>query len=133
MKATATFKEITDIVENKFNVRLSICKEDDKSIKVTYRKLFVSAEIILRIEKITEQEVILSYASGRGMDLLIQGAVITLGENIPGSISIDILTHKITARINEIEPLRKVFDKISLNDLYVEDDGFEADFSLKAL
>ncbi len=120
-----------DIVENKFNVRLSICKEDEKSIRITYRKLIVSVEVVLRIERITEDEIVLSYVSGMGIDFLIQGAVITLGKNIPGCISINPDIHEITVLVDEIESLQKVFDKISPDNLYVEDNGVGLEFRLK--
>ncbi len=88
MTIKATYDELSRYAKERFGQRIAFRRVDDRTLQLTYSKLFLSKDIDLRVEAVEPAGVVLKYDSGVGLiDSIIRGAVERLSSGFPGAIS----------------------------------------------
>lgn len=137
MNITAPYQQINDYIAAKTKQPITISYVNDKEIKVSYtRKIFikeVNLGIGIKIEKVGQSEVVLSYQAPLGLDMVIEGAISFLISKLPELASgINMADgNRIHLTLDKIEKAKPIIENISLRDITFSESAIVIDFSLK--
>ena len=136
MKLAITYAELQDYVASHFKkiVNLGYVDEATVSVSVPIKVLGFtkSISINLIVKKIEGTDLFLSYDGKMGIDMLVSPAIsyakklvpekAGFVEQMPGNI--------VKLRLDDIDKLQKVFEKVALKDIRFTPESIEADIAL---
>ena len=119
MKITATFKEIHDIINKEFNLRLHLNYIDDKSVELSYRPSAILPAISLKlhIDAMRSDVVCLSYECENATAMLIAGAMAYMGDKLPEGVEVKTDDKRIIIYPHRIEKLEGLLEVMTLSDI----------------
>lgn len=135
MKASISFPELQNILQEKTEQNIGFDYVDDKTIKVTYPlnlgiiKKDISAE--LTIIEIIGSDLLVKLDAGMGTDTLMNTVLSLLHNKIPEGLIEKRPDRHLMLHLGSIEQMKSVFDAIQVDDIHVLDDGLEVEGGLK--
>ena len=136
MKLAITYLELQDYVASHFHktVNLGFVGEAIVSVSVPIKVFgftkFVSINII--VKKIEGTDLFLSYDGKMGIDLLVSPAISYAKKLVPGKADwVELMPGNILKlRLGDIDQMKKVFEKLKLNNIFFEQGNIVVDASL---
>ena len=135
MKASISFPELQEILQEKTDQNISFSFVDEKTISVTYPlnlgiiKKNISAD--LTIVEMEGSNLLVKVDAGRGTDTLLGTALSLLKNKIPEGLIEKQSEGMLLLRLGQIEQVKTVFDAIQVDDIHVLDEGLEVEGGLK--
>ena len=135
MKASISFPELQEILQEKTDQNISFSFVDEKTISVTYPlnlgiiKKNISAD--LTIVEMEGSDLLVKVDAGRGTDTLLGTALSLLKNKIPEGLIEKQSEGMLLLHLGQIEQVKTVFDAIHVDDIHVLDDGLEVEGGLK--
>ena len=135
MKASISFPELQNILQEKTEQNIGFDYVDDKTIKVTYPmnlgiiKKDISAE--LTIIEIIGSDLLVKLDAGMGTDTLMNTVLSILHNKIPEGLIEKRPDRHLMLHLGSIEQVKSVFDAIQVDDIHVLNDGLEVEGGLK--
>ena len=136
MKLAITYAELQDYVASHFHKTVNLGFVDEATVSVSVPiKVFgftKSVSINITVKKIEGTDLFLSYDGKMGIDLLVSPAISYAKklvpekadwvEQMPGNI--------LKLRLGDIDKMKKVFEKLELNNIFFEQENIVVDASL---
>ena len=136
MKITITYAELQDYVASHFHKTVNLGYVDGATISVSIPIKVLgftkSVSINLIVKKIEGTDLFLSYGGKMGIDMLVSPAISYAKklvpqkagwvEQMPGNI--------LKLRLGDIDQMKKVFEKLKLNNIFFEQGNIVVDASL---
>lgn len=135
MKASISFPELQNILQEKTEQNIGFEYVDNKTIKITYPlnlgiiKKDISAE--LTIIEIIGSDLLVKLDAGMGTDTLMNTVLSILHNKIPEGLIEKRPDRHLMLHLGSIEQVKSVFDAIQVDDIYVLNDGLEVEGGLK--
>ena len=135
MKASISFPELQNILQEKTEQNIGFEYVDNKTIKITYPlnlgiiKKDISAE--LTIIEIIGSDLLVKLDAGMGTDTLMNTVLSLLHNKIPEGLIEKRPDRHLLLHLGSIEQVKTVFDAIQVDDIYVLNDGLEVEGGLK--
>ena len=135
MKASISFPELQNILQEKTEQNIGFEYVDNKTIKITYPlnlgiiKKDISAE--LTIIEIIGSDLLVKLDAGMGTDTLMSTVLSLLQNKIPEGLIEKRPDRHLMLHLGSIEQVKSVFDAIQVDDIYVLNDGLEVEGGLK--
>ena len=136
MKLSISYSELQDYVASHFHKTVNLGFVDEATVSVSVPiKVFgftKSVSINITVKKIEGTDLFLSYDGKMGIDLLVSPAISYAKklvpekadwvEQMPGNI--------LKLRLGDIDKMKKVFEKLELNNIFFEQENIVVDASL---
>lgn len=113
METKLTYQEISDIVEKYMKHTLSLSYIGPQTVHVRY-KFF---EIDLTVEDIDGSDIIITYAGGKGVCLLVRGALLVVKNRSIGSLIEEIDDNRVRLRLSENTTLSTVCEHVNIENI----------------
>ena len=136
MKLAITYAELQDYVASHFHKTVHFGYVDGATVSVSVPiKVFgfiKSVGINIIVKKIEGTDLFLSYDGKMGIDLLVSPAISYAKKLVPGKADwVELMPGNILKlRLGDIDQMKKVFDKIELNNIFFEQGNIVVDASL---
>ncbi len=136
MKASISFPELQNILQEKANQTIYFASVDEKTIHVTYPlnlgviKKDLSADLI--VEELRGSDLLVQISAGKGTETLINTALSLLKNKIPEGLLEKQPDNYFLIHLGQIEQVKSVFDAITVNDFQVLEDGLQVEGVLKS-
>ena len=135
MKASISFPELQNILQEKTEQNIGFAFVDDKTVKVTYPlnlgiiKKDLSAD--LTIVEMEGSNLLVKVDAGRGTDTLLGTALSLLKNKIPEGLIEKRSEGMLLLHLGQIKQVKTVFDAIQVDDIHVLNNGLEVEGGLK--
>ena len=135
MKASISFPELQNILQEKIEQNIGFTFVDDKTVKVTYPlnlgiiKKDISAD--LPILEMVGSDLLVKLDAGMGTDTLMNTILSLLHNKIPEGLIEKRPDRQLMLHLGSIEQVKTVFDAIQVDDIHVLDSGLEVEGGLK--
>lgn len=140
MKVLISFSEIQEIINKKIGKDVTLSRVDDKTINASCTIVIripvlgrIKKDITLdvSIEEIIGTDVHMTYNCGMAFGMMIAGALSFIKED-PRLSFVEIGdSRQITLKLDKMEKVKSVFDKVEIQSVNVTDSGVEAVCKLK--
>ena len=133
MYASIQYNEITNFVEKKYKLKIGLKSIDQKELEISYKPaaFLPQISITLHIENISNDCIGLTYKSNSALELIINGIVSFVTENVPTGVEIDTTGKRVKVYPHKFEKLEKALEFVELKDVVFENDEIKAVLSLK--
>ena len=135
MKASISFPEIQQLLQEKAQQTIGLSFVDPKTVKVTYPldlgfiKKNISADLI--IKELTGSDLLLQLSAGFGSDTLLTTVLSLVKGKIPEGLIEKRPDSHLLLHLGEIEQMKAVFEKVDVNDIHVLTEGLEVEGLLR--
>ena len=135
MKASISFSELQNLIQEKANQSVAFSFVDGKTVRVTYPlnlgfiKKDISANLI--IKELTGSDLLLQLSAGLGTDTMLTTVLNMVKGKIPEGLLEKRPDSHLLLHLDQIEQLKTVFEKIEVNDIHVLGDSLEVEGALK--
>ena len=135
MKASISFPELQNILQEKTEQNIGFEYVDNKTIKITYPlnlgiiKKDISAD--LTILEIVGSDLLVKLDAGMGTDTLMNTVLSLLHKKIPEGLIEKRPDRHLMLHLGSIEQVKTVFDAIQVDDIHVLTEGLEVEGGLK--
>ncbi len=135
MKASISFPELQNILQEKIEQNIGFAFVDNKTVKVTYPlnlgilKKDISAD--LTILEMVGSDLLVKLDAGMGTDTLMNTILSLLHNKIPEGLIEKRPDRQLMLHLGSIEQVKTVFDAIQVDDIHVLDSGLEVEGGLK--
>ena len=136
MKLSITYSELQDYVVSHFHKTVNLGYVDEAIVSVSVPiKVFgfiKSVSINITVKKIEGTDLFLSYDGKMGIDLLVSPAISYAKKLVPGKADwVELMPGNIVKlRLGDIDQMKKVFEKLKLNNIFFEQGNIVVDASL---
>lgn len=136
MKLAITYAELQDYVANHFHKTVNLGYVDEATVSVSVPiKVFgftKSVSINITVKKIEGTDLFLSYDGKMGIDLLVSPAISYAKKLVPEKADwVELMPGNILKlRLGDIDQMKKVFEKLELNNIFFEQGNIVVDASL---
>ena len=135
MKASISFFELKNLLEEKAQQSISFSPIDAKTVKVTYplNLGFIKKDISANLTfiELVGSDLLVSVDTGFGTDKLLTTILSLLKDKIPAGLIEKRPESRLLLHLDQIEQVKTVFDAINVTDFHVLNDGLEVEGSLK--
>lgn len=136
MKLSITYAELQDYVASHFHKTVNFGYVDGATVSVSVPiKVFgftKSVSINIIVKKIEGTDLFLSYDGKMGIDLLVSPAISYAKKLVPGKADwVELMPGNILKlRLGDIDQMKKVFEKLKLNNIFFEQGNIGVEMSL---
>ena len=136
MKLSITYSELQDYVVSHFHKTVNLGYVDEATVSVSVPiKVFgfiKSVSINIIVKKIEGTDLILSYDGKMGIDLLVSPTISYAKKLVSGKADwVELMPGNIVKlRLGNIDQMKKVFEKLKLNNIFFEQGNIVVDASL---
>ena len=136
MKLTITYTELQDYVASHFHKTVNLGYVDGATVSVSVPIKVLgftkSVSINITVTKIEGTDLFLSYDGKMGIDLLVSPAISYAKKLVPGKADwVELMPGNILKlRLGDIDQMKKVFEKLKLNNIFFEQGNIVVDASL---
>lgn len=136
MKLTISYSELQDYVASHFHKTVNFGYVDGATVSVSVPIKVLgftkSVSINITVTKIEGTDLFLSYDGKMGIDLLVSPAISYAKKLVPGKADwIELMPGNILKlRLGDIGQMKKVFEKLKLNNIFFEQGNIVVDASL---
>lgn len=133
MNASIQYNEITSFIERNYKLKIGLKSIEQKELEVSYKlsSFIPQISITLHIENISNDCIGLTYKSNSALELIINGIVSFVTENVPTGVEIDTTARRVKVYPHKFEKLEKALEFVELKDVVFENDDIKAVLSLK--
>lgn len=137
MQIKINYQEIQDIVTKRFNKQIELCYVDAATVKVAYTMsmwgLSKSFSMNLKVERIEETDLYLSYNGSLGIELVVGPLLSFLKNLLPEKTEFiqEQGNHIVMIRLSEIEKLRKALEVVKLEHISFDNENMIADVVMR--
>jgi hypothetical protein len=135
MKASISFPELQNILQEKTEQNIGFAFVDDKTVKVTYplNLGFIKKDISanLSIVEMVGSDLLVKLDAGMGTDTLMSTVLSLLHNKLPEGLIEKCPDRQLLLHLGQIEQVKTVFDAIQVDDIHVLDSGLEVEGGLK--
>ena len=135
MKASISFPELQNILQEKAGQNISFAFVDPKKIRETYplnlgfMKKDISAD--LSIIDMVDSDLLVGVDAGFATDTLLNTVLGLFKNKIPEGLIEKRPNSQLMLHLGQIEQVKNVFDAIKVDDIHVLDSGLEVEGGLK--
>lgn len=136
MKLAITYSELQDYVASHFHKTVNLGFIDEATVSVSVPiKVFgftKSVSINIIVKKIEGTDLFLSYDGKMGIDLLVSPAISYAKKLVSGKVDwVELMPGNILKlRLGDIDQMKKVFEKLKLNNIFLEQGNIGVEMSL---
>ena len=136
MKLSITYAELQDYVASHFHKTVNLGYVDGATVSVSVPIKVLgftkSVSINITVTKIEGTDLFLSYDGKMGIDLLVSPAISYAKKLVPGKADwVELMPGNILKlRLGDIDQMKKVFEKLKLNNIFFEQGNIVVDASL---
>ena len=136
MKLSVTYAELQDYVASHFHKTVNFGYVDGATVSVSVPIKVLgftkSVSINITVTKIEGTDLFLSYDGKMGIDLLVSPAISYAKKLVPGKADwVELMPGNILKlRLGDIGQMKKVFEKLKLNNIFFEQGNIVVDASL---
>lgn len=136
MKLTISYSELQDYVASHFHKTVNFGYVDGATVSVSVPIKVLgftkSVSINITVTKIEGTDLFLSYDGKMGIDLLVSPAISYAKKLVPGKADwVELMPGNILKlRLGDIGQMKKVFEKLKLNNIFFEQGNIVVDASL---
>lgn len=136
MKLTISYSELQDYVASHFHKAVNLGYVDGATVSVSVPIKVLgftkSVSINITVTKIEGTDLFLSYDGKMGIDLLVSPAISYAKKLVPGKADwVELMPGNILKlRLGDIGQMKKVFEKLKLNNIFFEQGNIVVDASL---
>ena len=136
MKLTISYSELQDYVASHFHKTVNLGYVDGATVSVSVPikvlGFIKSVSINITVKKIEDTDLFLSYGGKMGIDLLVSPAISYAKKLVPGKADwVELMPGNILKlRLGDIGQMKKVFEKLKLNNIFFEQGNIVVDASL---
>lgn len=136
MKLTIPYSELQDYVASHFHKTVNLGYVDGATVSVSVPIKVLgftkSVSINITVTKIEGTDLFLSYDGKMGIDLLVSPAISYAKKLVPGKADwVELMPGNILKlRLGDIGQMKKVFEKLKLNNIFFEQGNIVVDASL---
>ena len=136
MKLTISYSELQDYVASHFHKTVNLGYVDGATVSVSVPIKVLgftkSVSINITVTKIEGTDLFLSYDGKMGIDLLVSPAISYAKKLVPGKADwVELMPGNILKlRLGDIDQMKKVFEKLKLNNIFFEQGNIVVDASL---
>ena len=136
MKLTISYSELQDYVASHFHKTVNLGYVDGATVSVSVPIKVLgftkSVSINNTVTKIEGTDLFLSYDGKMGIDLLVSPAISYAKKLVPGKADwVELMPGNILKlRLGDIDQMKKVFEKLKLNNIFFEQGNIVVDASL---
>lgn len=136
MKLTISYSELQDYVASHFHKTVNFGYVDGATVSVSVPIKVLgftkSVSINITVTKIEDTDLFLSYDGKMGIDLLVSPAISYAKKLVPGKADwVELMPGNILKlRLGDIGQMKKVFEKLKLNNIFFEQGNIVVDASL---
>ena len=136
MKLAITYAELQDYVASHFHKTVNLGYVDGATVSVSVPIKVLgftkSVSINITVTKIEGTDLFLSYDGKMGIDLLVSPAISYAKKLVPGKADwVELMPGNILKlRLGDIGQMKKVFEKLKLNNIFFEQGNIVVDASL---
>ena len=136
MKLAITYAELQDYVASNFHKTVNLGYVDGATISVSIPIKVLgftkSVSINITVKKIEGTDLFLSYDGKMGIDLLVSPAISYAKKLVSGKADcVELMPGSILKlRLGDIDQMKKVFDKLELNNIFFEQGNIGVEMSL---
>ena len=133
MYASIQYNEITSFIERNYKLKIGLKSIEQKELEVSYKlsSFIPQISITLHIENISNDCIGLTYKSNSALELIINGIVSFVTENVPTGVEIDTTARRVKVYPHKFEKLEKALEFVELKDVVFDNDEIKAVLSLK--
>ena len=130
MKLQIPYNELETFVLKKYDQQVKLGFANENTISITKKVVIKDATVNVSIEKITGNDIILSYQAGFGIEWIIKGALMWFKESISGFVD-ELEDNKLLLHLDRIEQLNTILEKIEIKAINFDDLNANVAFVLK--
>ena len=136
MKLAITYAELQDYVASHFHKTVNLGYVDGATVSVSIPIKVLgftkSVSINITVKKIEGTDLFLSYGGKMGIDLLVSPAISYAKKLVSGKADwVELMPGNILKlRLGDIDQMKKVFEKLKLNNIFFEQGNIVVDASL---
>ena len=130
MKLQIPYNELETFVLKKYDQQVKLGFANENTISITKKVVIKDATVNVSIEKITGNDIILSYQAGFGIEWIIKGALLWFKESISGFVD-ELEDNKLLLHLDRIEQLNTILEKIEIKAINFDDLNANVAFVLK--
>lgn len=136
MKLTISYSELQDYVASHFHKTVNFGYVDGATVSVSVPIKVLgftkSVSINITVTKVEGTDLFLSYDGKMGIDLLVSPAISYAKKLVPGKADwVELMPGNILKlRLGDIGQMKKVFEKLKLNNIFFEQGNIVVDASL---
>ena len=136
MKLTISYSELQDYVASHFHKTVNFGYVDGATVSVSVPIKVLgftkSVSINITVKKIEGTDLFLSYSGKMGIDLLVSPAISYAKKLVPGKADwVELMPGNILKlRLGDIGQMKKVFEKLKLNNIFFEQGNIGVEMSL---
>mgnify|MGYP007115509424 FL=1 len=136
MKLSITYAELQDYVASHFHKTVNLGYVDGATVSVSVPIKVLgftkSVSINITVTKIEGTDLFLSYGGKMGIDMLVSPAISYAKKLVPGKADwVELMPGNILKlRLGDIGQMKKVFEKLKLNNIFFEQGNIVVDASL---
>ena len=136
MKLSITYAELQDYVASHFHKTVNLGYVDGATVSVSIPIKVLgftkSVSINLIVKKIEGTDLFLSYGGKMGIDMLVSPAISYAKKFVPQKVGwVEQMPGNIMKlRLGDIDQMKKVFEKLKLNNIFFEQGNIVVDASL---
>ena len=136
MKLAITYAELQDYIASHFHKTVNLGFVDEATVSVSVPiKVFgftKSVSINIIVKKIEGTDLFLSYDGKMGIDLLVSPAISYAKKLVPEKADwVELMPGNILKlHVGDIDKMKKVFEKLELNNIFFEQGNIAVDASL---
>ena len=136
MKLTISYSELQDYVASHFHKTVNLGYVDGATVSVSVPIKVLgftkSVSINITVTKIEGTDLFLSYGGKMGIDMLVSPAISYAKKLVPGKADwVELMPGNILKlRLGDIGQMKKVFEKLKLNNIFFEQGNIVVDASL---
>jgi len=135
MKASISFSELQGLIKEKADQTFTFSPVDRRTFRVTYMlnldfiKKDISTNLI--VKEMTGNDLLLQLSAGPGSDVMLNTIINMAGNKIPEGLLEKRPDSHILLHLDQVEQLKSVFEKITVSDIHVLEDGLEMEGTLR--
>ena len=136
MKLSVTYTELQDYVAGHFHKTANLVYVDGAivsvSVPIKVLGFTKSVSINITVKKIEGTDLFLSYDGKMGIDLLVSPAISYAKKLVSGKVDwVELMPGNILKlRLGDIDQMKKVFEKLKLNNIFLEQGNIGVEMSL---
>ena len=120
MKLQITYDELEAFLMNKYDQQVKLQFTNENTISITKKVVIKDATVYVSVDKITGNDIILSYQAGFGIELIFKGALIWFKKSISGFVN-ELEDNKLLLHLDRIDQLNNILEKIEIKAVYFDD------------
>ena len=120
MKLQIPYKELEAFLMNKYDQQVKLQFTNENTISITKKVVIKDATVYVSVDKITGNDIILSYQAGFGIELIFKGALIWFKKSISGFVN-ELEDNKLLLHLDRIDQLNNILEKIEIKAVYFDD------------